>query len=157
MFNPDFTLNRWYVNLEAPPAPWADGTLAGIDTSDHALDIVVTPDRRWRWKDEHEYLERAGHPDYWTVEQAGDIRAEGERVIRDIDAAAFPFDGSWCDFRPDPTWPLPALPRTGWDRPRAGQKRLSGNHDKRRARRLESGHQNGGPAAGRNRARVPRG
>jgi hypothetical protein len=119
MFNPDFTLNRWYVNLEAPPTPWADGDLAGIDTFDHALDIVVTPDRQWRWKDEHEYLERAGHPDYWTVEQANDIRAEGERVIRDIEAAAFPFDGTWCDFRPDPAWPLPALPHAGWDQLRA--------------------------------------
>ncbi|BAL88999.1 hypothetical protein AMIS_37790 [Actinoplanes missouriensis 431] len=88
------------------------------DTFDHALDIVVTPDRQWRWKDEHEYLERAGHPDYWTVEQAADIRAEGDCVTRDINAAAFPFDGTWCDFRPDVTWVSPTLPHTGWDRPR---------------------------------------
>ncbi|WP_433041367.1 DUF402 domain-containing protein [Dactylosporangium sp. CS-033363] len=119
MFDPDFSLNRWYVNLEAPPARWDDGDVAGIDTFDHALDIVVPPDRRWRWKDEGEYLERAGHPDYWTVEQAAAIRAEGERVIEDIEAAAFPFDGTWCDFRPDESWPLPVLPREGWDRPRA--------------------------------------
>jgi hypothetical protein len=101
--------------------PWADGALAGIDTFDHALDIVVTSDRQWPWKGEHEYLERAVHRDYWTVEHADAIRAEGERVIRDIDAAAVPFDGSWCDFRPDPALPLPALPPAGWDRLRAGQ------------------------------------
>jgi hypothetical protein len=47
MFNPDFTLNRWYVNLEAPPARWDDGDLAGVDTFDHALDIVVMPGLRW--------------------------------------------------------------------------------------------------------------
>jgi hypothetical protein len=92
MFNPDFAVDRWYVNLQAPPIPWTDGDLAGIDTFDHALDIVVAPDRQWRWKDENEY---------WTVERAEHIRAEGERVIQDIDAAAFPFDGTWCDFRPD--------------------------------------------------------
>ncbi|MBM2615978.1 DUF402 domain-containing protein [Actinoplanes sp. LDG1-06] len=119
MFNPDFTLHCWYVNLEAPPARWADDDLAGVDTSDHALDIVVMPDRQWQWKDEGEYLERVGHPDYWTADQAADIRAEGERVIKDIEAAAFPFDGAWLDFRPDPAWPVPALPATGWDRPSA--------------------------------------
>lgn len=122
MFNPDFTLNRWYVNLEAPPTPWTDHQLAGIDTFDHALDIVVMPDRQWHWKDEGEYLERVGHPDYWTTEEARDIRAEGERVITDIKAAAFPFDGVWHNFRPDPAWPLPTLPGTGWDRPQAIRK-----------------------------------
>jgi hypothetical protein len=116
MFNPDLTLNRWYVNLEAPPAYWTDGELAGVDTFDHALDIVVAPDRRWRWKDEEEFRERIGHPAYWTAEQAADIRAEGERVIAGVEAARFPFDGTWCDFRPDPAWPLPVLPATGWDR-----------------------------------------
>jgi hypothetical protein len=113
-FRPDFTLDRWYVNLEAPPQRWP----GGVDTFDHALDIVVAPDRVWRWKDEGEYLERVGHPAYWTAEQAAEIRAEGERVVADIEAARFPFDGSWLDFRPDPAWPLPTLPSEGWDRPR---------------------------------------
>jgi hypothetical protein len=116
MFNPDLTLNRWYVNLEAPPVCWTDGELAGVDTFDHALDIVVAPDRQWRWKDEDEFRERIGHPVYWTVEQAAGIRAEGERVIADIEAARFPFDGTWCDFRPGPSWPTPVLPAAGWDR-----------------------------------------
>jgi hypothetical protein len=118
MFNADFTLNRWYVNLEAPPAVWDDGDVAGIDTFDHALDMVVPPDRAWRWKDEHEYRERVGHPAYWTAEQAAEIRAEGERVARDAETGLFPFDGTWCGFRPDPAWPAPSLPDHGWDRPR---------------------------------------
>ncbi|GAA2394728.1 DUF402 domain-containing protein [Dactylosporangium salmoneum] len=115
MFDEDFRLDRWYVNLEAPPARWS----GGVDTSDHALDLVVAADRTWRWKDEDEFEERIGHPSYWTAEQAAGIRAEGERVVADVEAAAFPFDGTWCDFRPDPSWPLPALPDEGWDRPRA--------------------------------------
>jgi hypothetical protein len=106
MFRPDFTLDRWYVNLEAPPARGP----GRVDTFDHALDIVVAPDRTWYWKDEHELLERVGHPAYWTAEEAAGIRAEGERVIADIEAARFPFDGTWLDFRPDPSWPLPTLP-----------------------------------------------
>ncbi|MEV8509089.1 DUF402 domain-containing protein [Actinoplanes sp. NPDC051475] len=116
MFNPDFTLNRWYVNLEAPPSRWDDGAAGGVDTFDHALDLVVPPDRRWRWKDEHEYLERVGHPAYWDAEQARAIRAEGDRVVAAIEAGAYPFDGAWCDFRPDPLWSVPELPAAGWDR-----------------------------------------
>jgi hypothetical protein len=119
MFNPDFTLNGWYVNLEAPPARWDDICVAGVDTFDHTLDVVVAPDRTWRWKDESEYLQRVGHPAYWTAAQADDIRAEGERVIKDIEAGAFPFDGTWCDFRPGLAWPLPTLPADGWDRSRS--------------------------------------
>jgi hypothetical protein len=52
------------------------------------------------------------------AEQAAEIRSEGERVVADIEAARFPFDGSWLDFRPDEAWPLPTLPAEGWDRPR---------------------------------------
>jgi Protein of unknown function (DUF402) len=107
MFRPDFTFDRWYVNLEAPPIRRP----GSVDTFDHALDIVVAPDRTWRWKDEDEYVERIGHPAYWTAEQAAAIRAEGERVVADVEAARFPFDSSRLDFRPDPAWPLPKPPR----------------------------------------------
>jgi len=60
------------------------------------------------------HLFRPGHAHsvWWMF----NIRAEGERVIADIEAARFPFDGTWCDFRPDPAWPTPVLPSTGWDR-----------------------------------------
>jgi protein associated with RNAse G/E len=108
MFDEEFRLDCWYVNLEAPPARRPDG----VDTFDHALDIVVRPDRTWRWKDEDEYLERIGRPAYWNATQAAEIRAEGERVVTDNEAARFPFDGTWLDFRPDPSWPLPDRPFT---------------------------------------------
>ncbi|MBO0869462.1 MAG: DUF402 domain-containing protein [Micromonosporaceae bacterium] len=117
MYNADLTLNRWYVNLEAPPVRWAHGGLAGVDTFDHALDLVVSPDRSWRWKDQDELLERVGHPAYWSASEAEQIRAEGERVVADVESGAFPFDGSWVDFRPDPAWPTPTLPAAGWDLP----------------------------------------
>ena len=117
MFTPSFELDRWYVNLEAAPARWSAAALAGVDTFDHALDIVVSPDRTWRWKDEGELEERIGHPAYWTAAEADAIRAEGWSVIADIEAARFPFDGTWLDFRPPSSWPIPTLPATGWDRP----------------------------------------
>jgi hypothetical protein len=97
----------WYVNLEARPTRRTDA----IDVVDHHLDIVVTPDREWRWKDEDTFADRTGVPGFWSEAEAKGIRAEGERVVAAIEAARFPFDGTWCDFRPDPSWPRPALPQ----------------------------------------------
>jgi len=108
----------WYVNLEDPYRRWDDGRAAGIDSADHALDIWVEPDRTWRWKDEEEFANKTGHPHYWSLAQAAAIRATGERLVERIEAPRFPFDGTWCDFRPDPSWPVPRRP-PGWDRPRA--------------------------------------
>jgi hypothetical protein len=107
----------WYVNLEDPAVRWSDGELAGVDIVDQDLDIWVRPDRSWQWKDEEEFAERLAFPaHYWVPDEAG-VRAEGERVVKLIEAGLFPFDGTWCDFRPDPRWPVPTELPPGWDRP----------------------------------------
>lgn len=108
----------WQVHLEEPYVRWADRGCAGVDTADQILDVVVRPDRTWRWKDEEEFEARTGHPLYWTPSQAASIRATGERLVRLAEAGQFPFDGTWCGFRPDASWTVPALP-PGYDRPRA--------------------------------------
>jgi hypothetical protein len=113
------TFAAWYVNLERPIARWDDGALAGIDTTDFDLDIWVWPDRTWQWKDEHELAERLGFPEHYWVSDPDAVWAEGRRVIPKIEAGEFPFDGTWCDFRPDPTWDMPERVPDGWDRPRA--------------------------------------
>jgi hypothetical protein len=100
----------WYVNLESPMRRGPDR----IDLIDHHLDIVVSPDRRWAWKDEDDFATSTDKPGFWTAAEARDIRADGERVVKEIEAGAFPFDGTWCRFRPDPAWPPPALPADGW-------------------------------------------
>jgi hypothetical protein len=109
----------WYVNLEEPAVRWQDGDLAGVDIVDQDLDIWVPPDLRWQWKDEDEFAERLGFPDHYWVDDEAAVRAEGERVIKDIEGARFPFDGTWCDFVPDPDWAVPTEMPTGWDRPAA--------------------------------------
>ncbi|HTF09214.1 MAG TPA: DUF402 domain-containing protein [Asanoa sp.] len=109
----------WYVNLEDPFRRWDDGEVAGIDTADHALDIVVAPDRSWRWKDEDELAAKTGGGHYWDAAGAATIRENGLAVIELIEAGKFPFDGTWCDMRQDPTWQVPADRPPGWDRPRA--------------------------------------
>jgi hypothetical protein len=119
LFRPPGVFAAWYVNLERPIARWDDGTVAGIDTTDFDLDIWVWPDRRWQWKDEHELAERLGFPDHYWVSDPEAVWAEGRRVIPKIEAGDFPFDGTWCDFEPDPAWAMPGEVPGGWDRPRA--------------------------------------
>ncbi|MFR9779796.1 DUF402 domain-containing protein [Micromonospora sp. MS34] len=96
----------WYVNLETPCTRRPDG----VDTSDQLLDIVVSPERRWEWKDTDEFEARIGHPLYLDRATAAAVRREGERLVELIEAGAYPFDGTHIDFRPDPAWPLLRLP-----------------------------------------------
>lgn len=114
-FAVDLAFTGWYVNLEAPAKRW----YGGIDIRDHALDIWVNPDRTWRWKDEDEFAERTGVVNFWTEEEAAQIRAEGERVIAMIEAGHYPFDGVHTGFRPDPAWE-PSRFGPEWDLPRPG-------------------------------------
>lgn len=100
----------WYVNLEARTGLWRYGDQYGVDVTDHELDLVIDPDRGWQWKDEAELDAVTGQPGYWDAAASAGIRAEGRRVLDDLAAGGFPFDGSWCDFRPDPAWPVPRLP-----------------------------------------------
>jgi hypothetical protein len=100
----------WYVNLEDP---WRASPL-GFDTTDHLLDIVVDPDRSWRWKDE-DHLAEAVEVGLFTPEEALAIRAEGERAIERIESWSAPFDEGWEEWHPDPDWPTPSIPE-GWDR-----------------------------------------
>lgn len=109
----------WYVNLEEPAVRWDDGDVAGVDMTDQDLDIWVPPDRRWQWKDEDEFAERLAMPDHYWVPDPEAVWAEGRRVVELIEAGAFPFDGTWCDFVPDPAWPVPPELPAGWDRPPA--------------------------------------
>jgi hypothetical protein len=108
----------WYGNLELPYTRWDDGDVCGVDSVDQALDLRIASDGSWSWKDVDEFEALVDVPGYWTPSAAAEIRAEGERLAKLAEARAFPFDGTWCDFRPDPSWPVPQR-ADGWDRPRA--------------------------------------
>jgi hypothetical protein len=107
---------NWYVNLEERAVRWDDGSVGGVDVTDQDLDIVAAPDRSWQWKDEDEFAERLALPDHYWVPDEAAVWAEGRRVIKLIEAGEFPFDGTWTDFRPDPSWPVPDSVPEGWDR-----------------------------------------
>jgi hypothetical protein len=99
----DWTFLDWYVNLQAP----LRRTALGFDTTDWALDVVVSPAGEWRWKDEDDFAEAVELGVFDGVGAAA-VRAEGERVI-----AARPWPTGWGDWRPPADWtPLP-LP-DGW-------------------------------------------
>jgi hypothetical protein len=108
---------EWYVNLEEPGVRWDDGAAAGVDMTDQDLDIVVAPDRSWRWKDEDEFNERLTLPEHYWVRDGAEVWAEGRRVIKVIEAGDFPFDGTWCDWEPPASWAEPITLPPGWDRP----------------------------------------
>jgi hypothetical protein len=110
----------WYVNLEERAVRWDDGDVAGVDVVDQDLDVVVAPDRTWHWKDEDEFAERLALPEHYWVPDEAAVRAEGRRVIKEVEAGDFPFDGTWTDFRPDPAWSAPLSLPAGWDRPAHG-------------------------------------
>jgi RimJ/RimL family protein N-acetyltransferase len=101
----------WYVNLQEP----LRRTAIGFDTTDHVLDLVVSRDGCWSWKDEDE-LDAACRLGRFTQAEAAEIRRWGESAARAVEAAAWPLDSSWADWQPDPAWPLPEL-QPGWDEP----------------------------------------
>lgn len=122
----DFSLQRFYINLELPAVRWLDQagpghptSLAGLDTTDYDLDVIVNPDLTWHWKDEEEFAERLKYPQIYWVDDEAAVRAEGERIIKLAEAGQFPFDGTMTNFRPDPSWPVPTEMPVGWDRPQA--------------------------------------
>lgn len=103
-FTPGGEFSNWYVNLEVP----LGRTRSTVDRCDGALDVVVQPDLSWQWKDEDEAA-AAVAAGRFTPRQLARLRAEGERMIALAEAGEFPFDGSHCDFRPDPAWSAPSL------------------------------------------------
>lgn len=101
---------RWYINLQEP----LRRTAVGFDYLDHALDVVISPDRSsFAWKDEDE-LEEAVARGIFSTEEAHGFRAEGERAIARVLNGEPPFDRDWTAWKPDPSWGLPSL-RPGWD------------------------------------------
>ena len=131
-WRPDESFVGFYVNLEEP----FRRTAIGFDTNDHTLDIVVTPDLRWTWKDE-QLLEGQLRDGNYSAELIAEIRQEATSVIGVIESGGAPFSDGWERWRPDPAWPTPLLPpswnsepATLWDRrlwayPHAGDPRLS--------------------------------
>lgn len=101
----DGDFRGWYVNLQAP----FRRTVIGVDTMDDELDIVVAPDGSWRWKDV-EKLAGWQARGRFSADEVAAVRAEGERVARELEAGRRWWGDEWRAWRPDPAWPVPELP-----------------------------------------------
>jgi hypothetical protein len=95
----------WYINLEAVHR--RDD--AGIHSVDHAVDLVVAPDRSVEWKDLDE-LEGAVLAGRFTRAESDGFLADAAAAEREVEAWAAPFRDSWERWRPDPAWRRPELP-----------------------------------------------
>ena len=102
----------WYVDLQEPLRRSADGLVSW----DRSLDIVVAPDRTWKWKDE-DHFQRIQELRWLTSNGAQRLRAEGERVIANIERGDEPFCVPWPDWKPNADWPIPGLPPNWADVP----------------------------------------
>ncbi|MEX0782617.1 MAG: DUF402 domain-containing protein [Dehalococcoidia bacterium] len=100
-WTPDLEFLGWYVNLQEPLIRSADG----FDHRDLQLDIVVPPDRAWRWKDEDD-LARSVETGVISADRAARTRAAAERVIPLIEGGAGPFTDAIASSRPDASWRL---------------------------------------------------
>ncbi|MFC6092063.1 DUF402 domain-containing protein [Saccharothrix lopnurensis] len=104
----DGRFKGWYLNLQDP----FRRTALGFDTLDHALDYWAPVDGDWEELDRDEFEEQVAEGKY-TAGQAGAIRATGEEVAAMLTAGTTWWDPAWAAWRPDPDWPVPALP-AGW-------------------------------------------
>jgi hypothetical protein len=95
----------WYVNFQEP----FRRTAYGYDTQDLELDIWVTREGQWEWKDDH-LLEQRVREGRFTREQCSAVRAVAEDVACDLDEGRRWWDESWATWQPDPAWPTPAFP-----------------------------------------------
>ncbi|MBW3612720.1 MAG: DUF402 domain-containing protein [Chloroflexi bacterium] len=106
-----WSFRGWYVNLE--DTHLRDAT--SVVTQDHVLDLWVTPDRSVTWKDEDE-LEAAVDTGRWSAEDADRFRADARGVEAIVARWGSPFADGWEQWRPDPSWIVPALPPDlAWD------------------------------------------
>jgi hypothetical protein len=99
----------WYVNLQEPYRR----TAKGFETMDLALDVVISTDGRWRWKDEDELETFVAHG-VLDDALATRLRKEGLDVVRRAQRIEPPFSEPWPSWQPDPGWGMPKLPAE-WD------------------------------------------
>lgn len=103
--DPEWTFRVYSGNLQ----PSLRRTHLGFDTAVFLLDVEIGPDSRWASKDEDE----------WAAALEGGLvargvlhsaREEGDQMIRDVEARAWPFDAGLESWRLDPSWPIPEMP-----------------------------------------------
>ena len=100
----------YYVNFQLP----FQRSHCGIDTLDLDLDLIITPDFSYKWKDVDDYqkaIDNAVIPPGWTRE----IDKARIEILDKLEKRRYPYDGSWLDWLPEANWSPPKLPEN-WDK-----------------------------------------
>lgn len=100
----------YYINFQYPYCR----SHCGIDAMDLELDIDIDPDLSFKWKDVDDY-QKGIECGIISPECVQGIEAAKPEILERLKKRQYPFDGSWLDWMPDPSWAPPTLPRN-WDR-----------------------------------------
>jgi hypothetical protein len=93
-----------------PPRRFA----AGLDTLDHSLDLMASPDGSDCEPKDTDDLAQLARMAILGPEGAAAVPLAADRVRARMAAGDAPFDGTWLRWRPDRDWPALTLPH-GWD------------------------------------------
>ncbi len=100
----------YYINFQLP----FQRSHCGVDTLDLDLDLIIAPDLSHEWKDIEDYQkaieEQIIFPE-WTKE----IDIAKKEILDKLEKRQYPYDASWLDWTPDPSWAPPKLPEN-WDK-----------------------------------------
>ncbi|HEX2993883.1 MAG TPA: DUF402 domain-containing protein [Anaerolineales bacterium] len=100
----------YYINFQSPYRRHH----RGIDALDLELDIDIDPELVFGWKDVDDY-QKAIRCGIIPPECVKGIEAAIPEITNRLGKRQYPFDGSWLDWVPDPSWSPPPLPE-GWDK-----------------------------------------
>jgi predicted RNA-binding protein associated with RNAse of E/G family len=100
----------YYINFQVP----FRRSHCGIDTLDLDLDLIINPDFSYEWKDVDDY-QKAIENGVIFPEWVQGIEAAKQEIFEKLEKRQYPFDGSWLNWMPDPTWSPPKLPEN-WDK-----------------------------------------
>jgi len=100
----------YYINFQLP----FRRNHCAIDTLDLDLDLIIHPDFSYEWKDVDDYQKAIEHG-LISSEWIQGIEEAQPEIFNKLEKRQYPFDGSWLDWTPDPSWSPPTLPEN-WDK-----------------------------------------
>jgi protein associated with RNAse G/E len=100
----------YYVNFQLP----LKRSHCGFDSLDLDLDMVINPDFSFEWKDVDDYQKATEHGLIIPQWVQGIEKAKAE-IFEKLEKRQYPFNGSWLDWKPNPSWQPPKLPEN-WDK-----------------------------------------